>query len=102
MKLLEKDGAVRFEVRAKPRAKKSKLVGSRGDAIAIALAAPPVDGAANDELIRFLAQVLGIPRRSVELVRGESSREKLVAVTGVAAAEVEARLRAAVVPSERE
>ena len=102
MKLLEKDGAVRFEVHAKPRARKSKVVGDRGDAIEIALAAPPVDGAANDELIRFLARVLDVAKREIQLVRGEASREKLVAISGLTVAEVEARLRAAVVPSGRE
>lgn len=102
MKLLEKDGAVRFEVHAKPRAKKSRVVGDRGDAIEIALAAPPVDGAANEELIRFLSRVLDVAKREIQLVRGESSREKLVAITGLTLAEVEARLHAAVVPSGRE
>lgn len=100
MKLVEKDGAVRLEVHAKPRAKKSKVVGERGDAVDIALAAPPVDGAANDELLRFLARVLDVPRRALELVRGETSREKLVAIRGLTPAEVEARLRAAVIPSD--
>lgn len=102
MKLVQKDGAVRVEVHAKPRAKKSKVVGERGDAVEIALAAPPVDGAANEELLRFLARVLGVPKRDLELVRGNASREKLVAVTGLTVAEVDARLRAAVVPSGRE
>lgn len=102
MKLVEKDGAVRFAVHAKPRAKRSKVVGERGDALDVALAAPPVDGAANEELLRFLADVLGIPKRDIELVRGETSREKLVAVTGLTLAEVDARLRAAVVPSGAE
>jgi len=95
MKLLEKDGAVRFEVHAKPRAKKSRVVGERGDAVEISLAAPPVDGAANEELLRFVGKVLGVPKRDIELVRGDASREKLVAVTGLSAVEVEARLRAA-------
>ena len=95
MKLVEKDGAVRFEVHAKPRAKKSRAVGERGDAVEIALAAPPVDGAANEELVRFVASILGVSKRSVSLVRGETSREKLVAVTGLSTADVEARLRAA-------
>jgi uncharacterized protein len=95
MNLVEKDGAVRFEVHAKPRAKKSKIVGERGDAVEIALAAPPVDGAANEELVRFVSKVLGLAKRDVELVRGEASREKLVAIRGLTVAEVEARLRAA-------
>lgn len=95
MKLVEKDGAVRFEVNAKPRAKKSRIVGERGDAVEIALAAPPVDGAANEELIRFVAQVLAVPKRDIELVRGDTSRAKLVAVSGLTSAEIETRLRAA-------
>jgi uncharacterized protein (TIGR00251 family) len=94
VKLLEKDGAVRFEVHAKPRAKKSRVVGERGDSVEIALAAPPVDGAANAELVRFVGEVLGVPKRDVELVRGEMSREKLVAVKGLSLTDVETRLRA--------
>jgi uncharacterized protein len=80
IKLSEKDGAYRFEVHAKPRAKKSRIVGPRGDALEVALAAPPVDGAANEELIRVLAATLDLPRRSVTLVRGETSQKKLVSV----------------------
>jgi hypothetical protein len=95
MLLTPKDGAVRFEVHAKPRAKKSKVIGERGDAVEIALAAPPVDGAANEELVRFVAKVLAVRQRDIELVRGESSREKLLAVTGLTAEEIESRLRAA-------
>jgi uncharacterized protein (TIGR00251 family) len=95
MKLVDKDGAIRFEVHAKPRAKKSRLVGERGDALEIALAAPPVDGAANEELVRFVARLLGVPRRQVTLVRGETSREKLVAVSGLSLAELTALLQAA-------
>lgn len=98
MKLVEKDGAVRLEVHAKPRAKRSKVVGERGDAVEIAIAAPPVDGAANEELVRFVAKILGIRQRDIELVRGDSSREKLLAITGLAAEEIESRLRAAFTP----
>ncbi len=95
MKLALKDGAVCFEVHAKPRAKRSKVLGERGDAVEIALAAPPVDGAANEELVRFVAGILQIRQRDIVLVRGETSRDKLLAVTGLAAAEIELRLRAA-------
>lgn len=95
MKLALKDGAVRFEVHAKPRAKKSKVVGERGDAVEIALAAPPVDGAANEELVRFVAKVLQVRQRDIELVRGETSREKLLSVVGLTVEEIESRLRAA-------
>jgi uncharacterized protein (TIGR00251 family) len=95
MLLTPKDGAVRFEVHAKPRAKKSKVIGERGDAVEIALAAPPVDGAANEELVRFVATVLAVRQRDIEVVRGETSREKLLAVTGLTPEEIESRLRAA-------
>jgi uncharacterized protein (TIGR00251 family) len=98
MKLVEKDGAVRFEVWAKPKSKKSQILGVRDAALEVALAAMPVDGAANEELVRLLAKTLGITKRDVVLVRGDSSRGKLVAVTGLTLAEVEARLRAVVVP----
>jgi uncharacterized protein (TIGR00251 family) len=97
MLFVEKDGAIRFEVHAKPRAKRSRIIGERGDAVEIALAAPPVDGAANDELVRFVAEVLAVPRRDIELVRGDTSRAKLVAVhtKRMTAGEIEQRLRAA-------
>lgn len=94
IKLSEKDGSLRFEVHAKPRAKKSRIVGPRGDAVEVALAAPPVDGAANEELVRVLAEALGVPRRNVTIVRGETSQKKLVAVdpAGQSAADLLARL----------
>jgi uncharacterized protein (TIGR00251 family) len=79
-----KDGSVRFEVHAKPRAKKSRILGMRGEALEVALAAPPVDGAANAELRRILSEALDVPKRSVEIVRGETSQKKLVAVAGIA------------------
>ena len=95
MRFVEKDGAVRLEVHAKPRAKKSEVLGERGDAVEIALAAPPVDGAANEELVRFVAKVLQLRKRDIELVRGDTSREKLLSISGLRRAEIEARLRAA-------
>jgi uncharacterized protein len=96
--LTEKDGTLRFEVHAKPRAKKSRIVGVRegasggSNALEIALAAPPVDGAANAELIRLLALVFGVPKRNVEILRGETSHTKLVAITGLDEETLRARL----------
>ncbi len=86
---------MKLEVHAKPRAKKSRIVGWRGSALEVAIAAPPVDGAANEELVRFLAEVLGIAKRQVVVARGESSRTKLVDVEGLAEADVRARIEAA-------
>ena len=90
-----KDGELRFEVRAKPRAKRSSIGDDASGALDVALAAPPVDGAANDELVRVLSKALGVPKRAVRIVKGESSRHKLVAVAGVAPDELHARLAAA-------
>lgn len=80
LKVIDKDGSLRFEVHAKPRAKKSRIVGVKGDALEVALAAPPVDGAANEELVRVLASALGVARRCVSIVRGETSQKKLIAI----------------------
>ena len=70
-------------VRVIPRAKKTEAAGVRGDALVVRLAAPPVDGAANDALIEFLSSILNVPRRAVRIVNGERGRLKRVAVDGV-------------------
>jgi uncharacterized protein len=70
-------------VRVQPRASRTELVGRHGDALKIRVAAPPVDGAANDTLVRFLAELLGVPRSSVAVTAGGSGRVKTVAVSGV-------------------
>jgi uncharacterized protein (TIGR00251 family) len=83
---------VRFEVRARPRASKSKVIGVREGALDVSLAAAPVDGEANRELIDTLASALGLPRRDVSIVRGDSSRAKLVEIRGLTGAAVRERL----------
>lgn len=98
IKLSEKDGMLRFEVHAKPRAKKSRIVGPRGDALEVALAAPPVDGAANDELVRVLSKALDVPRRNVRIVRGETSQKKLVGVDLEAGIDAEGMLSRLIAP----
>ena len=92
MKLVDVEGGVRFEIWAKPRAKKSRVVGERGDAIEVSLAAPPVDGAANEELVRVLSELLDVPKRAVAIVRGDTSQRKLVESAGVSAEEARRRL----------
>jgi hypothetical protein len=66
-----------------PRAATTALAGRHGDALKIKIAAPPVDGAANEELIRFLAERLGVPRNTIAITAGESSRRKTVAIAGM-------------------
>lgn len=79
---------------AKPRARRTELAGTYDGALCVRLQAPPVDGKANQELMGFLARVLGVPKAAVTLRRGASSRRKLVAIQGLAAAKVARRLNA--------
>jgi uncharacterized protein len=76
------DGIV-ISVRVIPRAGKSGVAGTRGAALLVRLQSPPVDGAANDELIRVIAKLLGVPKRAVAILSGERAREKRVRVTGI-------------------
>lgn len=72
-----------LEVRVVPRAGRSGIAGVREGALLVKLAAAPVDGAANAELIAVLAEALGVPKRSLEIVSGERSRSKRVRVAGL-------------------
>jgi uncharacterized protein len=83
---------VTIAVRVIPRAARTKIDGVRNGALLVRLAAPPVDGAANDALIELLADVLECPRRQVSLVAGQTSRDKRILVTGLSADFVRARL----------
>jgi hypothetical protein len=78
----EVPGAVELDVSVVPRASRSRVIGTLGDRIKVQLAAPPVDGAANAELVELLAELLAVPRRSIAIVRGESSRRKTVRIEG--------------------
>jgi uncharacterized protein (TIGR00251 family) len=83
---------VLLHVRVIPRARRTEISGRRGDAILVRLAAPPVDGAANDALIAFLAERLEIPRRQIALARGVTTRDKTIAIDGLSPAEIARRL----------
>jgi uncharacterized protein len=65
-----------------PGARRTEVAGQYGDALKIRLAAPPVEGRANAELLRFLAEAFGVPLRDVTLVRGATSRRKVVRIAG--------------------
>lgn len=86
-----KDGAV-LTVHVQPKASRTACVGRYGDALKIRVAAPPVDGAANDELTRFLAGELSVPPTVVHITSGAGGRHKLVLFKGVPASQVEAYL----------
>lgn len=76
-------GGIRFAVQVQPRASRSEIVGLLGRALKVRLQAPPVDGAANEALVAFLAESLGVKARDVRLVAGATSRAKVVEVLGV-------------------
>ena len=82
------------DVRVIPRATKTELGGERDGAIVVRLAAPPVDGAANEALIEFLAATLDLPRRSIRIVSGERGRRKRLAISDLSPAIVKERLAA--------
>jgi len=75
-----------------PRASATAVAGRHGDAVRIRVAAPPVDGAANAELVRFMAQQLGVSRGAVTIARGQSSRSKTVTIEGISTDAALARL----------
>lgn len=92
--ITEREGAITFLVRVTPRAKHDEIVGAAYGALKVKLAAPPVEGAANEALVKFLAERLGVRAAQVEIVSGHTAREKVVRVTGVSADEAHRRLGA--------
>lgn len=74
---------ITLNVRVIPRARKTECAGFRDDALVIRVAAPPVEGAANDALIAFFSSALHVPRRAVHILGGERGRRKRVAIDGV-------------------
>ena len=90
--LRAQDNAVLLSVKLQSRASRTAIDQPHGDELKIKVTAPPVDSAANEALIRFLAEQLDCPRSRVELVRGQTSRHKVVKLHGFSAEEVSARL----------
>lgn len=82
--LTEKDGAVVFRVRVVPRASKSEIVGELDGALKVRIASPPVDGAANAELIRLLSKVFDVSRSAVEITAGQASKTKQIKISNLA------------------
>jgi uncharacterized protein (TIGR00251 family) len=81
-----------FAVKVHPRARKNAITGTVGDAVKLALAAPPVDGKANQAVMEFFADLFDIPRSSVTIASGETSRNKVVRISGLNKRTVEERL----------
>jgi uncharacterized protein len=86
------EGSTLVAVRLQPRAGRDKIVGVRGDVLAVKVGAAPVKGEANRALCKLLAKAAGVPPSRVSVVRGETARNKLVRLEGVAPAEARERL----------
>ena len=93
--LLIEDGpaGITFAVKIHPRARKNAITGELASALKLSLTAPPVEGKANAACVEFLANLLKVPRSSVTIASGLSSRRKVIRVSGLSADEVRQRLR---------
>jgi uncharacterized protein len=87
---------ITFAVKVHPRARKNVITGVVGDALKLMLTAPPVEGKANHAVIEFFADLFQIPRSSVTIASGETSRNKVIRVSGISRAAVEQRLNGAI------
>jgi uncharacterized protein len=79
---------VTISLHVQPKASRTALAGEVGGSLKLRVAAPPVDGAANDEIVRFLSKLLRVPKSSIEIVSGVRSRKKVVLITGIEVEEV--------------
>jgi len=84
--------SISFQVRVHPRARKNSITGEAGDELKVAITAPPVDGKANAACIEFFAKLLNVPRSSVTIAAGQTSRNKVIRVAGLTAQQVRERL----------
>ena len=83
IEIAQSDGFITFRIRGVPRASRSERVGEIDGAIKVTIASPPVDGAANAEVIKLFAKMLGIAKSSVEIVSGQTSKSKQIRITGI-------------------
>lgn len=94
IKYSEKDDAVIFDVRVVPRASKSEIVGDLDGALKVRVAAPPVDGAANAEIVRLLAKTFAVAKSQIEILNGKTSKTKQIKINGVRKEKLRAVLQA--------
>lgn len=92
IEIREQNGAVVFSIRVVPRASRSEIVGEMEGAVKVRIASPPVDGAANGEVIKLFAKTLGVAKSAVEIVSGQTSKAKQIRISGVTAEEVRSAL----------
>ncbi len=90
----ESNGSITFSVRVVPRASKSEIVGEHDGALRVRIASPPVDGAANAELIKLLAKQFGVSKSNVEIIGGQTSKTKQIRITGITSEQIASVLKA--------
>ena len=88
----ESNGGVTFAVKLHPRAKSNAVTGEVGDALKVSLTAPPIDGKANTACVEFFAKLLKVPRSSVTIASGQTSRAKVMRIAGLSAEELRHRI----------
>jgi uncharacterized protein (TIGR00251 family) len=93
IEIKEQEGAVTLRIRVQPRASRTALAGEHAGAIKLKIAAPPVDGKANEQCRRFLAKLLDVSAGSVEIIAGDSSRDKVIRIHNISADRVREALR---------
>jgi uncharacterized protein (TIGR00251 family) len=88
LRINERDGAVTIDIAVKPRSSREGVGPVQADRLVVAVNAPPVDGKANEAVVRVLAETFGVPRSAVSIVRGETGRKKTIRIAGLTAAVV--------------
>jgi hypothetical protein len=88
LRINERDGAVTIDIAVKPRSSREGVGPVQADRLVVAVNAPPVDGKANEAVVRVLAETFGVPRSAVTIVRGETGRKKTIRIAGLTAAAV--------------
>jgi len=83
LQLTQVENGIRLEIKVQPRSSKNQIVGEHNGALKVKLTAPPVEGEANQALLAYLASILKIPKKNVVLLKGESSRNKILEIRGM-------------------
>jgi len=93
MDLGEKNGSIIFDIRVVPRASRSEIVGEHGGGLKVRIASPPVAGAANADLIRILAKYFGVAKKDIEIVGGQTSKNKRIKIVNLSQSEFEEKIK---------
>ena len=90
--ITETEDGITFSIKVMPRSSRCEIVGVQEDALKLKITAPPVDGSANEECIRYLSKLLHIGKSSIRIIGGEHSRKKIIRISGLTRKDFEARI----------